>query len=1336
MLLVVMLLCGSLRSAAQITLYEATDVTQTKATLSADFPDLNAEHGFQYKYGILPEIDDFSRTALHPLSDPVQLKTSGAYAWTARSVKGWVESNKSVPVGQSSGMYMDINLTSDTQVSFEWSVDSQENMGILSFSVDDTAISSISGLQDFQIYKYNLPAGQHRLAWTYSKSSSTSIGLDIGMVRNINIQNSTSGSWVSVTTNSNNVLLENIYPQKSHLFRAFAKAPGTNNYEFSSIGSFVTNSIGAGQTTLTHITQTTADISLIPQPGDAEVKIRYDLFDNEAYENAPFFQYLLDEDTFGGKISTTSDLTQWSVHTDEEWNCVSASAWLELTFTLDAPATISFEWANRSSNGKCNPSLTIDGVEKYYYISVSTVKPSDFRKYEIDLSAGEHTLKWYHGYYRVSLNTGYSGTNYLRNLSIPGLAKSLIHEKEVICNGNQPIQFSEKGLKPNKKYYVQSYLLPDFTSELPYDWDIQKSELFSFVTLPVYAKSCIVSEVMQSSAVIKGEMDGGDAPIEAIGIQFKEESGSDWIDNPLAPDQFSFTHKISRLRPNTRYICRSYIKPVDADIVFSTESSFMTNVVEACRPEILSLSQHEVTLQGKVIYGDANIYQRGMQFREKGALQWEEVEDGGTADTYTLIRKNLQMGTDYEARTYVQPAGCEVIYSDILQFTTLDNYFVKGWEQTTQTTVTLTASLADVDEETTVDEYGFEYFIDADGFFEHADSYVKSDVVTIPAVPSDGKIQTVITGLTPYLTLRWRTYAKVNGQTVYFSPSPGADWRPASTQRATLKPSVKGITTTSISIELDATQDGDAEVSDIEYAFANSVQDTQPYIPCGNALILENLTPATKYNIRFRGMVNGRLCPLSKSASDDYSWFEYTTRPVYANVAFSDITQTKARMEIGLDAGSAEVTDLRCRLNNGAYHDCSYSQVLEHLTPDTEYTVVIYAKINGKEFSWSTRASDQTPFKFTTRPVTASLMAFDITQTAVRLRWNSSFGDATFISSGVELNSSVIALGEMSGEKILTELAPNTSYTCRSFIETAESGKIYSASRSFRTKSIICENLPVSSISNRSATMNGTIDCDAYSSAEFGFQWKQMQGWSSDPAFTKGVKLDDGSISVALVNGMLEPNTDYQYRAAVRYRGTVYYASGWETFRTESEFIYYPASVYTVFRTDRENNSLILCGYYVAGSESVVSQGYEYWGVSPAGSRMRVSQNPVVITTDESMQHIFTPGELPDGNYNVRAFVRTESGSTIYGATLCFTSSPGGYSAIETVTSTDEPAIKAENGVVRIYNAAGFDCYIYHLNGMLLYHDIISGDYEEIPLTADTYCIVRLSNGLVRKIRL
>lgn len=72
---------------AQIVLHEATNITQTKATLSADFSDLNNEHGFQYKYGTLPNIDEFSRTALSANSDLVQINTT-SNAWSARTVKG------------------------------------------------------------------------------------------------------------------------------------------------------------------------------------------------------------------------------------------------------------------------------------------------------------------------------------------------------------------------------------------------------------------------------------------------------------------------------------------------------------------------------------------------------------------------------------------------------------------------------------------------------------------------------------------------------------------------------------------------------------------------------------------------------------------------------------------------------------------------------------------------------------------------------------------------------------------------------------------------------------------------------------------------------------------------------------------------------------------------------------------------------------------------------------------------------------------------------------------------------------------------------------------------
>ena len=103
---------------AQIVLHEATDVTQTKATLSADFPNLNVEHGFQYKYGTLPEIDEFSRLALSSVSDPVQINTTGN-AWSARTVKGWVESKSNLSVGQASIMSAKVKFSEPTTVTFE-----------------------------------------------------------------------------------------------------------------------------------------------------------------------------------------------------------------------------------------------------------------------------------------------------------------------------------------------------------------------------------------------------------------------------------------------------------------------------------------------------------------------------------------------------------------------------------------------------------------------------------------------------------------------------------------------------------------------------------------------------------------------------------------------------------------------------------------------------------------------------------------------------------------------------------------------------------------------------------------------------------------------------------------------------------------------------------------------------------------------------------------------------------------------------------------------------------------------------------------------------------------
>lgn len=761
----------------------------------------------------------------------------------------------------------------------------------------------------------------------------------------------------------------------------------------------------------------------------------------------------------------------------------------------------------------------------------------------------------------------------------------------------------------------------------------------------------------------------------------------------------------------------------------------MTAKVEALKPSIKKLAQHEIELEGKVIFGDANIYVRGMQFRKKDTTAWEEVEDGGNDSVYTLVKRNLEMGATYQARTYVQPAGCDILYSDILEFTTLDNYFIKcSSDERTQTTITLVATLADVDEGVTVDSYGFEYYIESDGFFENANSFVPSDIIGIPITPNDKSIRTTINNLAPQLGIGWRAYAIIDGNKTYYTILKNWTWNFAETDRAKIDATVKKITQTSISLELDAKQEGDAVVSQIEYALANSVQDTHSYSICGNTLTLEDLIPDRQYNVRFRGLVNNRYCPLLKDLSWDYSWFEYKTLPVNVSVSISNITQTKAKMEVVFDSGDADVSDIRYRLNYSDILPYTDNQILNNLVPGNTYSITIYAKVNGEEMSWTRNASDNA-FSFTTKSVSANVYIQENYQTAAKISWSVNVGDATFVNSGLEIGDKEVSSDSESGERIFNELAPNRSYSCRSYVETVEGGRVYSTQQTFTTKAISTSTLSVSNISNRSATMNGEIDCDSYSSAEFGCQWKQMEGWQSDPAFTKGVKREDGEISVSLVNGMLEPNTDYQYRTAVRYLDEIYTSNDWKTFRTESEFVYYPASVYTVFRTDRENNALILCGYYVAGSEVITSQGYEYWQTNQYSSRAFAPQNVVTINTDESMQHIFSNGELAYGDYAVRAFVKTETGDVLYGVTLGFNVSENGYSGVETIDS-DDVRVFADGSTLKVLNGNNLTCHIYDLGGLLIAKRDNMCEYEEFSLTPNAIYIVKLSNGIVMKLRL
>ena len=160
------------------------------------------------------------KTALAYNSDPVQITTTGTYAWMAKASKGQVESNPNVPVGEMSEMSISVNLSATASVSFEWSVDSEEEIGFLSFALDGNTVKSISGLVDFTRESFQILEGVHTLSWRYSKKAASNVGLDKGMVRSICVQNTTPGEWAYASTTGSSVTIESLNSGKDYIFRA------------------------------------------------------------------------------------------------------------------------------------------------------------------------------------------------------------------------------------------------------------------------------------------------------------------------------------------------------------------------------------------------------------------------------------------------------------------------------------------------------------------------------------------------------------------------------------------------------------------------------------------------------------------------------------------------------------------------------------------------------------------------------------------------------------------------------------------------------------------------------------------------------------------------------------------------------------------------------------------------------------------------------------------------------------------------------------------------------------------------------------------------------------
>ena len=112
--------------------------------------------------------------------------TDGDAGWTATIAEDGSKAAWSGSIGNLNVSWLETTVTAAGTLSFDWMVSSELNGDCLTFAIDGvTQPGAISGEVGWQTLTYTIPAGTHRLTWTYSKNGATAAGLDAGWLRRV-----------------------------------------------------------------------------------------------------------------------------------------------------------------------------------------------------------------------------------------------------------------------------------------------------------------------------------------------------------------------------------------------------------------------------------------------------------------------------------------------------------------------------------------------------------------------------------------------------------------------------------------------------------------------------------------------------------------------------------------------------------------------------------------------------------------------------------------------------------------------------------------------------------------------------------------------------------------------------------------------------------------------------------------------------------------------------------------------------------------------------------------------------------------------------------------------
>ena len=112
--------------------------------------------------------------------------TDGDAPWTTTIAEDGSQAAWSGIIGNLNVSWVETTVTGPGTLSFDWMVSSELNGDYLTFAIDGVdQPGRISGELGWQTPTFSIPAGTHRLTWTYSKNGSTATGLDAGWLRRV-----------------------------------------------------------------------------------------------------------------------------------------------------------------------------------------------------------------------------------------------------------------------------------------------------------------------------------------------------------------------------------------------------------------------------------------------------------------------------------------------------------------------------------------------------------------------------------------------------------------------------------------------------------------------------------------------------------------------------------------------------------------------------------------------------------------------------------------------------------------------------------------------------------------------------------------------------------------------------------------------------------------------------------------------------------------------------------------------------------------------------------------------------------------------------------------------